>query len=216
MTPGEANGALTTDAVQAPLGRRQRQAAETRLRLFRCALQLFADKGFPNVTVEDITEAADVGKGTFFNYFESKDHVLGVMAEIQLAKVGKAAQAAASGKHSIHSALHHLFLRLAEEPGRSPHLARAVVGSFLARDVVRALIERQISAGRATIAGIIAIGRHAEVAPIHDLRHSASLLSCGPARNVSERRGLEYSLAADGRDGQSWIEPADPRDPPLP
>src|ERR1039457_5580663 len=68
-------------------GRRQRRAAETRLRLFRCALQLIAERGFPNVTVEDITEAADVGKGTFFNYFESKDHVLSVMAEVQLGKV---------------------------------------------------------------------------------------------------------------------------------
>ena len=45
------------------MGRRERRAAETRLRLFRCALQLFAQRGFPNVTVEDITEAADVGKG---------------------------------------------------------------------------------------------------------------------------------------------------------
>ena len=73
------------------MGRRQRRAAETRVRLFRCALRLFAERGFPNVTVEDITEAADVGKGTFFNYFESKDHVLGVMAEIQLGKeIGRA------------------------------------------------------------------------------------------------------------------------------
>ena len=64
------------------MGRRERRAAETRLRLFRCALRLFAERGFPNVTVEEITEAADVGKGTFFNYFQSKDHVLGVMAEI--------------------------------------------------------------------------------------------------------------------------------------
>src|ERR1039458_6117126 len=42
-------------------GRRERRAAETRLRLFRCALHLFAERGFSNVTVEDITEAADVG-----------------------------------------------------------------------------------------------------------------------------------------------------------
>ncbi len=80
------------------MGRRQRRAAETRVRLFRCALQLFAERGFPNVTVEDITEAADVGKGTFFNYFESKDHVLGVMAEIQLGKVREAAALAESGQ----------------------------------------------------------------------------------------------------------------------
>ena len=69
------------------MSRRERRAAETRVRLFRCALQLFAERGFPNVTVEDITEAADVGKGTFFNYFESKDDVLSVVAEIQLGKV---------------------------------------------------------------------------------------------------------------------------------
>jgi AcrR family transcriptional regulator len=62
------------------LGRRERRAAETRVRLFRSAMRLFAERGFQNVTVEDITEAADVGKGTFFNYFQSKDQVLGVMA----------------------------------------------------------------------------------------------------------------------------------------
>ena len=107
------------------MGRRERRAAETRVRLFRCALQLFAERGFSNVTVEDITEAADVGKGTFFNYFESKDHVLGVMAEIQLGKVREAAALAGEGKQTIHSVLHRLVLRLAEEPGRSPSLARA-------------------------------------------------------------------------------------------
>ncbi len=86
----QAHAAANLPHLQA-MGRRQRRAAETRLRLFRCALQLIAERGFPNVTVEDITEAADVGKGTFFNYFESKDHVLGVMAEIQLGKVREAA-----------------------------------------------------------------------------------------------------------------------------
>src|ERR1019366_8003105 len=109
------------------MGRRQRRAAETRLRLFRCALQLFAERGFPNVTVGDITEAADVGKGTFFNYFESKDHVLGVMAEIQLSKIKQAANLNAEVKQSARSTLHDLAMRLIEEPGRSPELARAVV-----------------------------------------------------------------------------------------
>jgi len=141
------------------MGRRERRAAETRLRLFRGALQLFADRGFSNVTVEDITEAADVGKGTFFNYFESKDHVLSVMAEIQLAKVKEAARLAASNKRKIRTVLHHLFLRIAEEPGRSPDLARAVVSSFLASEVVRGLIEYQMSEGRRIIAGIVAEGQ---------------------------------------------------------
>ena len=141
------------------LGRRERHAAETRLRLFRCALQLFAEHGFHNVTVEDITEAADVGKGTFFNYFDSKDHVLGVMAEIQLGKVAEALAQAASGKQSIHSVLHRIFLRLAEEPGRSPNLARTLISFFMANEEVRNTIERQLSMGRKMIAQIVASGQ---------------------------------------------------------
>src|SRR5437899_3870437 len=60
-------------------GRRERRRTETRERIFRAAMQLFAQHGFFSTTVEDITEAADVGKGTFFNYFPSKEHVLTVL-----------------------------------------------------------------------------------------------------------------------------------------
>jgi AcrR family transcriptional regulator len=141
------------------MGRRERRAAETRLRLFRCALRLFAERGFPNVTVEDITEAADVGKGTFFNYFVSKDHVLGVMAEIQLGKVREAVALAESGEQTIQSVLHRLFLRVAEEPGRSPDLARALITSFLASEGVRRLIERNMSEGRKMVAQIVGAGQ---------------------------------------------------------
>jgi AcrR family transcriptional regulator len=147
------------DPAAAGMGRRERRAAETRLRLFRCALELFAERGFSNVTVEDITEAADVGKGTFFNYFESKDSVLGVMAEIQLGKVAEALEQAASGKNSIRSVLHHAFLRLAEEPGRSPNLARTLMSFFLANEQVRAIVENRLGEGRRLIAQIIASGQ---------------------------------------------------------
>ncbi len=142
-----------------PMGRRERRAAETRLRLFRCALQLFAERGFSNVTVEDITEAADVGKGTFFNYFESKDHVLGVLAEIQLGKVRAALEQARAGKGSIQSVLRHLFERIAEEPGRSPELARALVSSFLASRVIRQQLDHNMLQGRGMVGEIIARGQ---------------------------------------------------------
>lgn len=143
----------------ADMGRRQRRAAETRVRLFRCALELIAERGFANVTVEDVTEAADVGKGTFFNYFPSKDHVLGVMAEIQVGKVKDAALQAAGGKQSVHSVLRHLVHRLAEEPGRSPRLARALLSTFLANESVRAIMKRTILEGRKAIAGVVAAGQ---------------------------------------------------------
>lgn len=151
----EAGSALSPPSA----GRRQRRAAETRLKLFRCALQLFAERGFSGVTVEEITEAADVGKGTFFNYFESKDHVLGVMAEIQLGKVAEAVALAVEAKQPIRSVLHRLFLRAAEEPGRSPELARALIASFLASQGVRELIARNMQEGRRRIAEIVSAGQ---------------------------------------------------------
>jgi AcrR family transcriptional regulator len=141
------------------VGRRERRAAETRVRLFRCALKLIAGRGLANVTVEDITEAADVGKGTFFNYFASKDHVLGVMAEIQLGRVQEAAARAAEGRLPIRIVLQQLVRRLAEEPGRSPRLARALISSFLGSDSVRNILKRHMQQGRKTIAGIIAAGQ---------------------------------------------------------
>ena len=141
------------------MGRRQRRAAETRVRLFRCALELIAERGLANVTVEDITEAADVGKGTFFNYFATKDHVLGVMAEIQVGKVKQAAANAVHGKQPIHSVLRQLIRRLSEEPGRNPRLARAMMSSFLASESVRAIVKRNMREGRKTIAEVVAAGQ---------------------------------------------------------
>jgi len=63
------------------------------------------------------------------------------------------------GEESIHSVLHRLFLRAVEEPGRSPDLARALISSFLASEVVRKLIARNMKEGRRMIAEIVAAGQ---------------------------------------------------------
>ena len=147
-------------------GRRQRRSAETRLRIFRSALALIAERGLPNVTVEDITEAADVGKGTFFNYFQTKDHVLGVMAEIQIGKVREAASKASGGKQTIYATLRQLAQQLSQEPGRSPALARAMISSFLGSESVRGILKRTMHEGRKTVGELISAGQAAgEIKP---------------------------------------------------
>jgi len=45
-------------------------------RLFSIALTRIREKGFEGVTVSEITREASVAKGTFFNYFRTKDHIL--------------------------------------------------------------------------------------------------------------------------------------------
>jgi len=140
------------------MGRRERRAAETRIKLFRCALQLFAERGFPNVTVEDITELADVGKGTFFNYFKSKDQVLRVMAEIQLGKLREVLETSESSKRSTRSVLNELCVKVSEEPGRSPELARALLAAFLS-STVREQVAQDMAEGRRLLSRIPKVGQ---------------------------------------------------------
>lgn len=65
-------------------GRRERKAAEMRERIFHAAIELIGERGLPHVTVEQITERADVGKGTFFNYFPNKEAVLTYFGSTQV------------------------------------------------------------------------------------------------------------------------------------
>ncbi len=124
--------------------RRERRRAETHERIFRAALKLFAERGVASTTVEDITEAADVGKGTFFNYFPSKEHVLAAFGAMQAAKA-QAVFADAGPDEPLANVFRRLVRALAEEPGQSPALVRSLVGAFLSSEKVRQLMRRNLA-----------------------------------------------------------------------
>jgi AcrR family transcriptional regulator len=52
------------------------QKEETREALFACAMRLFDQRGYDDVSVEDIVRAAQVARGTFYVHFPAKDDVL--------------------------------------------------------------------------------------------------------------------------------------------
>jgi AcrR family transcriptional regulator len=57
-------------------GRRARKKRETRLALARAAVELVLAHGLERVTVEQVSDAADVSPRTFFNYFASKEEAI--------------------------------------------------------------------------------------------------------------------------------------------
>jgi AcrR family transcriptional regulator len=120
-----------------PPNRRERQSVERRERLFRAALDLFARKGFAETTVEDITNAADLGKGTFFNYFPSKEHIFLAFGEMQLAKLKAAFEEMRSANVPVPVFMRSLGARMTQEPIRNPAIIRVLLKAFLADSPVR-------------------------------------------------------------------------------
>lgn len=53
-----------------------RKVRNTKGKIVSAAWRLFYDQGYDNTTVEDIIEAANTSKGTFYHYFEGKDALL--------------------------------------------------------------------------------------------------------------------------------------------
>jgi len=51
---------------------------------------VFASQGVGATTIQDITEAADVAKGSFYNHFDSKDSILRAVVEDTLGELAEA------------------------------------------------------------------------------------------------------------------------------
>ncbi len=56
--------------------RRLRKKNNTHKALLHAAKKLFEDKGLGNVTIDEISEAADVSRSTFFTHFNSLDDLM--------------------------------------------------------------------------------------------------------------------------------------------
>lgn len=99
---------------------RKQQLKET---IYAKAMQLFVEKGFDRVTVDEITSACGVAKGTFYNYFPKKEAVLLYMGESQLERLaGKLEEV--SQLPAIRQRIETVFADLAQQAAAHPELLR--------------------------------------------------------------------------------------------
>lgn len=140
-------------------GRRERRRTETRERIFRAALDLFAERGFMETTVEDITEAADVGKGTFFNYFPTKEHVLATYGAERLATVEHALQEAKKGDRPVMDVLRDLATGIAGQAAESPALVRAIYAAHASCTAVRDELQTRMHTARRLLGQIFRLAQ---------------------------------------------------------
>lgn len=78
--------AKPTDAAPSTRGHRSKQA--TRAKLINAALTVMAKKGLDATTINEITEEADVGFGSFYNHFSSKNEIAAIAFEQHAGELG--------------------------------------------------------------------------------------------------------------------------------
>jgi AcrR family transcriptional regulator len=82
------------------IARQQWEKEQRRASILRAAEKVFATKGAALVTMDDIAHEADLGKGTLYLYFESKDELY---LEIANRTVGELVEALEQSQHDARS-----------------------------------------------------------------------------------------------------------------
>jgi AcrR family transcriptional regulator len=139
--------------------RRTRRSAETRERLFLAAVRLFGEKGYAETTVEDITNAADLGKGTFFNYFPSKEHLLIAFSDMQLGKLERFVEIARNGREPMRAFFRTMSQEMTAGPAKTPEVVRALLQANLSSTSVRNVMREKNSRGEYLLSQLVQIGQ---------------------------------------------------------
>ncbi len=139
---------MTSLMAPPPPSRRARTKADTRVRILEAAQVLFAARGYEATTLRDLTAQADIGLGTFFTYFPTKEHLLATfygqfLRDLETSLGGS--------DRSLKGFLNRLAQELAAQLGAHQSMFRGIVAHLRSSE---ALQEADRLAGRALHARI--------------------------------------------------------------
>jgi AcrR family transcriptional regulator len=167
-----------------PSGLRERRRQALTAEIEAVALDLFAERGFAEVTVDDIANAAGISRRTFFRYYASKDDLL--LAE-RLAWVDHLHKTVESRPpdEPVLTSLHHAMADLAEQcRGRRQIFARRQ--QILADDdALRARLAGQMLPWTDLLTD--AVAKRLRLDPAHDVRPALLATAAGAAFHAALR-----------------------------
>lgn len=112
-----------SDTLSSPTlggGRRERKAEQTRRRILEAAQKQMALGGPESITIQVVTEGADIGQGTFYNYFKSRDELVDAVIVDVVENLGRRLDAMTHGMKDaaeIYSfSLRHLMHTAVSDP----------------------------------------------------------------------------------------------------
>jgi AcrR family transcriptional regulator len=206
-------------------GRRARRRSETRAKLVWAARERMAHQGIGATSIQEITDTADVGFGSFYNHFASKEAIVDAVMEEAIESFGEAAdrlaQTIGDPAEVISASVRHAVARATADEAWGWFLVRTALartgglrrglGHRLARDVGIGIKARRferkdplaamLAAGGAVLA-IIAARLHGEIGTDAPERAAAVVLRLLglPAREAGQiaNRPLPPIAVPDG------------------
>ncbi|MGD2094677.1 MAG: TetR/AcrR family transcriptional regulator [Phycisphaerales bacterium] len=100
---------MNAKTLKTEKSRAQKRAWRTRKRLKKAALDVFSEKSINSTTVEEITEKADVGKGTLYQHFEDKDEIVVTLVDEAVEHLTECIQSYESQPETLEDMLEHLL-----------------------------------------------------------------------------------------------------------
>lgn len=147
---------MSQDTNNATEPRGARRKRETRARLLEAAMGLMAEKNMRSVAINEITEAADVGFGSFYNHFNSKEAIYDALVEESLTRVGDAiataTQTLTDPAEILSTAIRSILNYASAKPTWGQFLIRTALtnetlqqgmGRYLLQDLQRGLIKQR-------------------------------------------------------------------------
>jgi len=89
--------------------RMQKGAKRTRKKLKKAALDIFSEKSVDAATVNEITEKADLGKGTLYQHFEDKEQIVITLVDEAVEHLIERIHSYESPPENLESMLEHLL-----------------------------------------------------------------------------------------------------------
>lgn len=143
--------------TDAPLGRRERKKAATRQAIADAALRLFLDRGYDQVSIRDIADAADVSTTTLFKHFTGKEALVFDREDAQEASLVAAVRGRADVVAALREHVLQTWLPLADDP-RLASFAALVDGTPALRAYSERMWTRHTAALGAAIAAEVGAG----------------------------------------------------------
>ncbi|WP_233860090.1 TetR/AcrR family transcriptional regulator [Paraburkholderia sp. HD33-4] len=159
------------ESITARSPRLVRRKHETRVRLLDAAFGLIAKKGMDGVTINEITDAADVGFGSFYNHFDSKEGLFTTLVEWLFEQFADTLDGLVGGLSDpaevVAVSVRHTLLRACREPvwgqllireGLSARALSGGLGQRLLRDTRRGIAQRRFMVADELICVVSVIG----------------------------------------------------------